>query len=105
EPAAPQRLRSAASPHPRSRAVRGRRWLVSPTVNAFLERVASWPEEDQEELAEVAREIEARRKGIYRLSEAERQGIEKGLRAMRKGEYASDERVAAILNAARSSRK
>ena len=78
---------------------------MSPIVKAFLERVASWPEEDQEELAEVAREIEARRKGVYRLSEAERQGVEKGLRAMREGRYASDERVAAILNEARSSRK
>ena len=78
---------------------------MSPIVKAFLVRVASWPEEDQEELAEVAREIEARRKGVYRLSEAERQGIEKGLRAMREGRYASDERVAAILNEARSSRK
>jgi hypothetical protein len=78
---------------------------MSPIVKAFLERVASWPEEDQEELAEVAREIEARRKGVYRLSEAERQGIEKGLRAMREGRYASDERVAAILNDAQSSRK
>ena len=78
---------------------------MSPTVKAFLERVAFWPEEDQEELAELAREIESRRKGVYRLSEAERQGIEKGLRAMREGRYASDERVAAILNAARSSRK
>jgi hypothetical protein len=37
---------------------------MSPTVKAFLERVASWPEEDQEELAKVAREIEARRKGV-----------------------------------------
>ena len=78
---------------------------MSPAMKAFLERVGSWPEEDQEELAEVAREIEARRKDIYRLSEAERQGIEKGLRAMREGRYASDERVAAILNEARSSRK
>jgi hypothetical protein len=78
---------------------------MSPTVKAFLERVASWPEEEQEELAAVAREIEARRKGVYRLSEAECRGIEKGLRAMREGRYASDERVAAILNEARSSRK
>ena len=78
---------------------------MSPIVKAFLERVASWPEEDQEELAEVAREIEARRKGVYRLSEAERQGVEKGLRAMREGRYASDERVAAIFNEERSSRK
>jgi hypothetical protein len=78
---------------------------MSPAVKTILERVASWPEEDQEELAELAREIEARRKGVYQLSEAERQGIERGLRAMREGRYASDERVAGILNEARSSRK
>ena len=78
---------------------------MSPTVKAFLERVASWPEEEKEELAAVAREIEARRKGVYRLSDAERQGVENGLRAMREGRYTSDERVAAILNEARSSRK
>ena len=78
---------------------------MSPTVKAFLERVAFWPEEDQEELAELAREIEARRKGVYRLSEAEHQGIERGLQAMREGRYASNERVAGIFDEARSSRK
>ena len=78
---------------------------MTPMTKRLLEQVESWPEEDQEELAEVAREIEARRKGVYRLSEAERQGVEKGLRAMREGRYASDERVAAIFNEARSSRK
>ena len=41
----------------------------------ILQKVAGWPEEDQEELAELAREIEARRRGIYELSEAERQAI------------------------------
>ena len=78
---------------------------MSPAVKDILKRVATWPEQDQEELAEVAREIEARRKGVYRLSEAEREGVEKGLAAMRDGRFASDERVASIFNEARSSRK
>ena len=49
----------------------------------IIARMASWPEEDQEELAEIAREIEARRSGVYTatagelraLDEAERSGI------------------------------
>jgi hypothetical protein len=56
---------------------------VSPAIKELLQQVASWPEEDQEELAEVARDIEARRTGVYRataeelkaLDEADRSGI------------------------------
>lgn len=56
---------------------------MSPTVKEILRHVESWPEEDQEELAEVARDIEARRSGVYRataeelraLDEAEQSGI------------------------------
>jgi hypothetical protein len=56
---------------------------MSPAIKQIIERVASWPEEDQEELAELAREIEARRTGVYNatadelraLDEAERSGI------------------------------
>ena len=79
--------------------------MTKEQIKEVLESVRSWPEEDQEELIEAAREIEARRKGVYHLSEAERQGIEKGLEAMRQGKFASDERIAAILKEARSSRK
>ncbi len=70
----------------------------------LLEQVASWPEEDQEELAEYAREIEARRTGIYRLSKDEQAGVERGLEAMRDGKFATDEQVAAIFRRARSPR-
>jgi hypothetical protein len=57
--------------------------LMSPAIKQIIERVASWPEEDQEELAEIAREIEARRSGVYKatvdelraLDEAEQSGI------------------------------
>lgn len=56
---------------------------MSPAIKELLQHVASWPEEDQEELAAVARDIEARRTGVYRatpeelkaLDEAERSGI------------------------------
>jgi hypothetical protein len=38
-------------------------------VKNILDRVATWPAEDQEELSELAREIEARRTGVYRLTD------------------------------------
>jgi hypothetical protein len=74
---------------------------MTATTKALLEQVASWPQEDQVELAEYAREIEARRTGVYRLSDAEREGVERGLKAMHEGKFASDERVAAIFERAR----
>jgi hypothetical protein len=57
--------------------------IMSPAIKELLQHVASWPEEDQEELAEVARDIEARRTGVYRataeelksLDDADRSGI------------------------------
>jgi hypothetical protein len=56
---------------------------MSPSTKKLLEQVESWPTEDQEELAEYAREIEARRIGVYRatpeelyaIDEAERNGV------------------------------
>jgi len=63
---------------------------MSPAVKEILQHVASWPEEDQEELAEVAREIEARRSGVYALTDDEWAAIADA----RKGEFASDKDVA-----------
>ena len=37
----------------------------------LLERVETWPEEDQEELAQLARDIEARRSGVYHATAEE----------------------------------
>jgi hypothetical protein len=56
---------------------------MSPAIKELLQHVASWPQEDQEELADVARDIEARRTGVYRataeelksLDDADRSGI------------------------------
>lgn len=59
----------------------------------MLERVKSWPEEDQEELAEVAREIESRRSGVYRLSDQERTAVRAGMDAARRDDFASEEEM------------
>jgi hypothetical protein len=56
----------------------------------LLEKTASWPKEDQDELAEVAAEIEARRTGRYVLTDAERIAVSNGLEQVRRGEFASD---------------
>ena len=50
--------------------------MTKEQIDVVLEKVRSWPREDQEELAEVAREIEARRTGVYVLSDEERAAIE-----------------------------
>ena len=66
---------------------------MSPGTKKLLERVKSWPEEDQEELAEVAREIESRRSGIYRLSDQERTAVRAGMDAAHQGDFASEEEI------------
>ena len=45
-------------------------------VKEILRQAESWPEEDQEELAQYAREIAARRTGIYRATREELQVID-----------------------------
>ncbi len=58
----------------------------------ILQKVKDWPEEDQEELAELAREIEARRTGVYVLSDEERAAIADA----RRGAFASDDEAVAF---------
>jgi hypothetical protein len=65
---------------------------MADTAKDILERIATWPREDQEELAEVAREIEGRRNGVYVLSDDEKAAIE----AARRSGIASDDEVAAF---------
>lgn len=57
--------------------------VMSPAAKQLLEKIASWPVEDQEELLEHARDIEARRTGVYHatpeelaaIDEAEQSGV------------------------------
>jgi predicted transcriptional regulator len=66
---------------------------MSPGTRTLLEQVESWPVEDQEELADVAREIESRRSGVYRLSDEERAAVRAGMDAARRGDFASEEEM------------
>jgi predicted transcriptional regulator len=65
-------------------------------VKAVLEGVRSWPQEDQEELAELAREIEARRTGVYIMDGEERAAVRQGLDEATRGEFVPDEEMNAF---------
>jgi predicted transcriptional regulator len=67
---------------------------MNKTLREVLEQAATWPREDQDELAEYAREIEARRTGIYTMSDEERIAVRRGLAEADRGEFVSDERIA-----------
>jgi hypothetical protein len=69
---------------------------MSPGTKTLLERVQSWPEEDQEELADAAREIESRRSGVYRLSDEERAAVRAGMADALRGDFASEEEMDAL---------
>ena len=69
---------------------------MSKTLREVLEHAATWPREDQEELAEFAREIEARRTGIYTMSDEERLAVARGLAEADRGEFVSDMQIAEV---------
>jgi hypothetical protein len=64
------------------------------TLEDVLKTAEKWPREDQEELAEYAREIEARRTGYYTLSDEERAAVHEGLAQANRGEFVPDDVVA-----------
>jgi predicted transcriptional regulator len=63
-------------------------------LQEVFEHAANWPREDQEELAEYAREIEARRTGIYTMSDDERIAVRMGLAEADRGEFVPDDLIA-----------
>lgn len=74
-------------------------------LKEILEKAESWPREDREELFDLAREIESRRSGVYRLSDDERKAIEQGMADARARRFASDQNINAIFEKARSPRR
>ena len=59
----------------------------------MLERVSTWPEEAQDELARLIADIEAKHLGAYGRS-----AVRRGLADMREGRIASDAQVVAVFN-------
>jgi hypothetical protein len=70
---------------------------MTSTTKKLLEQVETWPPEDQEELAEYARDIEARRSGVYHATPDELAGIDEGIAQLDRGEVASEAAVRAVF--------
>lgn len=68
---------------------------MSPKRQNLLERVATLPEELLGEVEETVDEIVRWHEGVYRLSDEERAAVRKGMEAARRGEFVSDEELAA----------
>ena len=66
-------------------------------LKTILERAETWPEAAQDELIEIAREIEGELRGEYYATPEELEGIDRGLRAAAEGRFATDEQVEAVL--------
>jgi hypothetical protein len=64
---------------------------MSQTAKDVPRRIESWPREDQEELAELAREIEARRSGVYALDDHEETAIREGLAELDRGDWVNEQ--------------
>ena len=64
----------------------------------LLRRVQSWPEDAQQELAQVALEIEAElNRGQYQAAPVELAGIDRGLSDVAQGKFASNGDVEATF--------
>jgi hypothetical protein len=61
--------------------------------SSVLDSVRSSPQEDQEELIELAREIEARRTGIYVMNDEEPVAVREGLEQAMRGEFVPDDEI------------
>jgi hypothetical protein len=72
--------------------------MQSKALREAMRRIEAWPEAAQEELAEIALEIDARvRGGQYHATPEELAGIDRGLKAAREGRFATDQQVEAVF--------
>ncbi|EHK57313.1 hypothetical protein [Allomesorhizobium alhagi] len=63
---------------------------MNATLKNLLHAAETWTPEEQAELADFARVIEARRTGIYELDEDELAAVEEGLGQADRGEFVTD---------------
>ncbi len=78
--------------------------MTARALKEAMQKAESWPEEAQQELAAIAREMdEELRGGVYHASPEELEGIDRGLKAAREGRFATDKEVQAVLSKQRRS--
>jgi predicted transcriptional regulator len=67
-------------------------------LSKVLERIENWPADAQDQLAEIALDIDASLKDVvYEPTDEESAGIERGLRDAAEGRFATDAEVEAAL--------
>ena len=72
--------------------------MTAKVLKEAMQRVETWPEEAQVELAEIALEIDAGLKGgKYRATPEELAGIDRGIKAADEGRFATEEEVEAVF--------
>jgi predicted transcriptional regulator len=72
--------------------------MTSKALKEAIRRAEAWPEEAQEQLAEIAFEIDAELKGgVYHATPEELAGIDRGLKAAREGRFVTDEEIEAAF--------
>ena len=72
--------------------------MMTKVWDDLLRRVQSWPEDAQKELAQVASEIEAELSGAdYRATSSELRGVDRGLRDLADGKFATEAEVDSIF--------
>jgi hypothetical protein len=70
---------------------------MNANLKNILERAETWPEAAQDELADIALEIEAELSGTYDATPEELEAIDRGLRDMAEGRFATEEQVEAVF--------
>ena len=69
---------------------------MSKSTQELFKRIEALPPEDQDELAEVVREMEARRTGVYEPTPVEEAAIREGLEELDRGAWVSEEDMRAF---------
>ncbi len=70
-------------------------------LKGLIDRIEAWPEEAQEEAAELLLALEREYAEPYELSPQDRAAVDRSLDEMRAGRFASEERVAAVFGRSR----
>lgn len=71
--------------------------MTKHNLEILLERVASWPNDAQDEFVKSLADIERRHAGVYRLTADESAAVRRGLADMRAGRLASDDAVSELF--------
>ena len=70
---------------------------MNTALKAMLPAIKKWPTEDQEALADCAREIEAMRSGFYVMTAEEEAAVQEGIDDADRGDVVSSEAIAALF--------